>query len=257
MRNSSPSRKPAAAMAVALLLVGLAAGSPAARAADRIERGQAVRLAGGQVAAWARLDARGVPEQVGVGVSHSILTGPPAAPGTGPAGASAVVGFPREVQESTFFNHFELHAMPHGHGPEPFGAPHFDLHFYRLAPAQVARIIGPDRDPPAASRLPEGWLYLGAGGFTPQMGVHAVKGDDLRRPFTATLVLGYSGGRLNFLEPMVAMDLLRQRRDFSLEVPVPRVLDGRLLFPTRFDGYYDADTDSWQFVFSGFVEAAR
>ena len=254
MRKSPLSWK---ALAAALLLAAPALRLPPAGAADRVERGQAARLPDGQVSAWARLDERGVPREVGVGISHSILIGPPAEPGTGPAGAIAVVAFPQAVREATFFDHFELHAVPHGHGPEPFGTPHYDLHFYRLPPERVARIIGPDRDPPAAGRLPEGWLWLGAGGFTPQMGVHAVRGVDLQRPFTATMVYGYSGGRLIFLEPMVSLEVLRRRQAFSLEAPVPRVLDGRLLFPTRFDAHYDADTDSWQFVFSGFVQTRQ
>ncbi len=240
-------------LALAVLLAAGGARQAAAEAQERIERGPAVRLAGGQAATWARLDERNTPVQVGVTISYGVLVNPPAEPGTGPAGAIAVVDFPQAVQAATFLNHFELHWEAQGHLPQPFTVPHFDLHFYRLPPALVERIIGPDRDPPGASRIPGNYLYLGAGGFTPQMGTHAVNPDDLKRPFTAVMVLGYSGGRLNFLEPMITASWLRERRDVSLDVPVPRVLDGRTLCPTRFDAYYDADTDSYQFVFGGFV----
>ena len=130
-----------------------------------------------------------------------ILTSPPAGPGTGPAGALAVVEFPREVQSSSILNHFEMHREEHGHTPPPFLVPHFDLHFYDLPSSQVAAIGNADTAAPDAAHLADGYVYGGPEAFVPQMGGHALNPADLQKPFTAVMINGYYGGRMIFIEP--------------------------------------------------------
>ncbi len=223
-----------------------------AKAEPRLVPGATAQVAGQPVTAWARLDADGSPVQVGVTVANGILANPPAEPGTGPAGALAVVEFPKEVQAASFLNHFEIHWEKNGHTPPPFLVPHFDLHFYAIPSSQVAAIGNADPAPPAASQLPAGYVYGGPDAFVPQMGGHALNPADLGKPFTAVMIMGFYGGKMIFVEPMATQALLEQKKDFSLTVPAARGTGGDRVYPTRFAAHYDPAGDSWQFVLSGF-----
>jgi hypothetical protein len=247
-------RVAAAAMVVGLsAALGAAADSgSAAMDETRLVTGATVYVDGRAVSTWARLDAQGSPVEAGATVSFAILNDPPDLPGGGPAGAIAVAEFPAAVQATTILNHFALHWEDHGHTPAPFLVPHFDLHFYSVPSAEVARIGSADTMPPAASRLPAGYVYGGPEAFVPEMGGHALSPADMAKPFTAVLILGYYGGKMIFLEPMVTHAVLEAKGDFSFDIPTPAVLDARTLYPARFEGRYDGATNSYQLVFSGF-----
>jgi hypothetical protein len=244
-----------AAAAGLFIASGAAAQSPTlgvAAAESRMISGATVQVGGRDVTTWARLDADDSPVQVGVTVAYGILANPPAEAGTGPAGAIAVVEFPKEVQSTSVLNHFAIHWLEGGHTPDPFLVSHFDFHFYGIPSSQVARIGAADPAAPDASRLPAGYVYGGPEAFVPQMGGHALNPADLGKPFSAVLILGYYEGRMIFVEPMVTQEFLRQKSDFAFDIPEPQVLGGQAYYPTRFAAHYDPVTDSYQLILSDF-----
>jgi hypothetical protein len=242
---------------VLLAVAALIGGTAGAQPQERIERGSTVQAYGESVTTWAKLGAGGRPIQAGVLVDFGLIENPPAEPGPGPAGAIAVAEFPKAVQSASFLNHFQLHWEREGHPPDPFRVPHFALHFYRVTIREVARISSPVTAIPDDTRVPAGYEYMGTEGFAPQMGVHAVDPADLEKPFTTALVLGYYGGKLTFLEPMVTREYLLQKKDFALTIPMPEALDGGTLYPTRLVAHYDRITDTYQFIFGDFVSSKR
>ncbi len=255
LRSAAALRPVLAALIALIVAQGVGADSHALAAAGadtRLAFGDTVLVDGQPVTTWARLDADDSPVEVGVTVAHGILRQPPAMLGSGPAGAIAVVDFPREVQSSSILNHFEMHWEEHGHTPPPFMLPHFDLHFYAIPSRQVAGIGAADTAAPAPSRLPAGYVYGGPEAFVPQMGGHALSTADLGGPFTAVLIMGYYQGDMIFVEPMVTRQLFEEKRDFAFAIPMPAEVGARTWYPGRFDARYDFQTDTYELKFSGF-----
>lgn len=223
--------------------------------------GTTQQVSGAQVVSWATINRQtNLVEEVGVTVPLAVIQNPPSG-GSGPAGAFAVLPFPAQVKSSAYFDHVALHWNPAGHPPQfRYGVPHFDFHFYSIPSEEVARITPPDPTPPAADRVPSGYTYPGPNATVPQMGVHASPNADFAPgapPFTASMVLGYYGGRMIFLEPMVTQSLLLQQQNVTLAVPRPAVLGRATRYPTTFRATYNAATDSYEMVFSDFVSVAQ
>jgi hypothetical protein len=238
-------------------LIALSSTTVHASRAAHIVRGQSTQVCGAPVSTWAEVGPNHRVLAVGVTVPLCIAQNPPAKPGKGPVGAVAVLRFPKVVQETTFFNHFEMQWNPHGHPPACcFGLPHFDFHFYGIPVAREWK-FGP-RDPraPASDRMPAGYVYPGADQCVPNMGVHAVRPRDVTpgHPFIISMVAGFYGGNMNFIEPMVTRYYLLGKKSFSLDVPMPAVLGRQTLYPTRFRGTYDSRRRAYRLVFSGFRE---
>jgi hypothetical protein len=178
----------------------------------------------------------------------------------GPAGAFVVVDFPDVVKQTTYLNHFELHWNPAGHPPDDiYGAAHFDLHFYNDTVAQVLAIAPPDPVAPASNRIPTGYVYAGAEQTVPQMGVHAVPLSDLApgAEFSASMILGYYNGRMNFVEPMITQNTFLSKQAVTLTVPQPAVLGQATRYPTKFTATYDAAINAYQCTFSEFVNVSQ
>ncbi len=141
-----------------LPLIVLTWAADAAAAVDALEK-VSTRLASGQtVTTWATTNADGSIREAGVILPYSLIANPPDAPGTGPAGAIAVVPFPEKVRKNAFLNHFELNWEKHGHEPPVFMVPHFDFHFYSVNPEDLMAVTTQDPRQPE-SRLTS-WLHL-------------------------------------------------------------------------------------------------
>jgi len=80
--------------------------------------GDTATVEGNVVVTWARVHARHGVQEVGVTIPVALFHDQPE-PGSGPAGAIASLVFPEIVQDTTFFNHFELHSQAHGHETPP------------------------------------------------------------------------------------------------------------------------------------------
>lgn len=228
-----------------------------------VEGGRQV-VGGGAVTTWANVRQDGVVQEVGATVPLSVIQNPPSAPLPGRM-TTILVSFPQEVQARTVLNHFTFDLVPQGHPPAPrYTVPHFDAHFYSMTPQQVAAIKGPDPVRPPADRVPPGYQYPPANEVpfqtVPEMGVHLLHGGEFAPgapPFSSTMVVGFFGGSMNFLEPMMTREFLLRRQSFELPVPQPQALGRATQYPTRFVGQYDPATDSYHFVFSNFVSFSR
>jgi hypothetical protein len=67
------------------------------------------------------------------------------------------------------------------------------------------------------------------------------------------MILGYYGGRLTFLEPMVTREALLQKQSFSLNIPTPQVVGVSTRFPTRMNATWDEQRQAYDFVLTDFV----
>lgn len=250
----------AAALFLPSLPAGAAAANPAAPA-PRIVRGESATVSGVAVTTWARVLPHGRVSEVGLTLPLAVVQNPPDELGDGPH-ESLALAFPQVVQQTTYFNHAQIGWNPHGHGPGgAWMVPHFDFHFEGV-PLQTIWDIGFGRplasglmgDPvaPAPERLPAGYVYPGQRALVPFMGVHASRPDTYPPP--ATMLAGFFGGDMIFVEPMITQEFLLRRQSFSLDVPRPAVLGRSTRYPTRFEALYDKKADAYHFVFSAFED---
>jgi hypothetical protein len=85
------------------------------------------------------------------------------------------------------------------------------------------------------------------------MGMHGMPGEEVPEttPFDASMLVGYYGGALVFLEPMIARTTLMDARTFQLTVPpAPSDTPATVRWPSRFEAIYDGDARVYRFVFS-------
>jgi hypothetical protein len=251
---------------VCLTAVVLALSSSAAKADsdDKIIAGESAIVAGGTMSTWARINGAGKVIWVGTTMPLSLVENQPP-PGSGPAGAIAVLNYPPVVQQTTYFNHAEIHSNLHGHPANPrfadihrYEAPHFDFHFYSIPVAQVLTIpfVPPSPLLPSvpAERLPVG--YAQPEFSVLQMGRHAAQLSE----FTATdiwqlsLPVGFlpDASYMHFIEPMITREFLLRRENFTLPVPMPAGLGRATQYPTECVALYDKDADAYHIVFKGF-----
>jgi hypothetical protein len=215
---------------------------------------------GGEVCTWGTLAGR---TTTAFGATLAMAT-VEHAPGDGemvfPPVPEAVVPLPAEIAATTGFSHLGVNWEPHGHPPGPFMTPHFDFHFYTMAPDQVRAIDCADTRKPAALpalyALPDieipGMGTL-VGLCVPQMGMHSMPGAELEKTeaFSASMIVGYYGGELTFLEPMIARATLMEARTFEMAVPPsPPGMKASVRWPSRFEAIFDADARLYRFRFS-------
>ncbi len=228
--------------------------------------GDAELVDGNLVVSWARVHRDHGVKEVGVTIPVAVFDDMPDEDGDGPHGAFATLDFPDVVQETTYFNHVELHSNPHGHptgpgsvNPDRNRVPHFDLHFYAIPEELVWNI--PFAAPPLPSvtpdRLPAGYTQPGIS--EAEMGRHSAPTWTLTDPgfLTTVMIAGFlpDASAMHFIEPMVRRERLLERTDFSLEPPMPAVLGQTTRYPTKCVAEYDADLDAYHFVFSDFITA--
>src|SRR5205814_7944961 len=102
----------------------------------RVLWGESTLIDGARVVTWALVSPHtNEILAAGITIPINLIENQPQQPGSGPDGAIASLEFPAIVQETTYFNHFELHTQPNGHpfspiaaNPNRYRAPHFDFH---------------------------------------------------------------------------------------------------------------------------------
>lgn len=237
--------------------------------------GETASLFDGEVTTWARLSPDGTVTAVGATVQMATVRNAPVAEphadedaeaGHHHAEAHSVrLDLPETARATTFFDHLQIDYNPAGHAPAAYRKPHFDLHFYGIDTDEQLAIDCTDRTMPADELVPAGYQVLPpkpeseGGGCVPEMGNHAVDVDapELRpddpAPFTQTMILGYYGGELTFLEPMATRQFLREHEGFTTSVPAPERLSRSTRYPRTFEAVYDEDRNAYRFVWSDFV----
>ena len=251
------SRSRFAILTAAVLVAGCQA--PAAAPTGAVA-GESQPLFGASLNTWAKLGADQQVSEVGFTMPLAIVEAAPT------AGAPSLVRarFPEAVARSTFINHLTVDYNPEGHPPEKvYDKPHFDLHFYAMPAAEVDAIDCADQTLPATDAVPAGFALLppGTGECVPKMGFHASSlaspelAPENPQPFNHTMILGYYGGKLNFVEPMVTREFLLTKQDFSYPVAKPASIGRATRYPTSFKATYDAEAKAYHFALSDFVQA--
>ncbi|RYG35454.1 hypothetical protein EON81_12685 [bacterium] len=253
---------PVMASMIALLSLGCAGDGGSDTPALRIIEGESDMVHEDHVAqTYALVNRAGTVLEAGVTVPYEAIETPPEGDGhtphaTGPAGSFLSLDWPAEVKNQTFFDHYEMHWNPNGHEPEAWMVPHFDIHGYGIPEADVMEIAGVDSTAPVADRLPAGYVYPGVQAVVPQMGVHAVIPGPAAGP-PKTMVLGYWGGKMTFVEPMVTQAELMKKQSFEMEILVPAELGRVTKYPTRFRAIWEPSANQYRFVYDNFVSTAK
>ena len=196
--------------------------------ASTLVQGPSQEVFGATVVAWARIASNGRIVEAGITVPlESIVRAAENGPTHGHAGEGglpepvAVLEFPAEVRSGSWLDHVQLHWEPAGHPPGVYQVPHFDFHFYGVPIAAVRATDCSDPTLPAQDVLVPGYVLPPPDqACVPYMGVHALPVGDLQLqgPFQQTLILGYYGGQLTFIEPMITRQLLLAKVSFSREI---------------------------------------
>lgn len=221
----------------------------------RVEFGQVKKMFGVPVFTWAVYGKDGQLALAGATVPVKAFENAPLS-ATGET-VGAQVEFPADVQNSTMLNHIEIDWEPVGHAPVYF-VPHFDLHFYHPTIATINTVDCSDFTYPSADMFAPGYV-MPPGNITcePQMGQHAVPAADFAPDFTftKTLIWGYYGGNVTFVEPMVTKATLLQRQSFEFDIPVMANLgpQGANREPTHFKARYVPGFDAYELEMSNFV----
>lgn len=188
-----------------------------------------------------------------------------AAPTSGDKHETVRLGFPEGVKTWTGIDHLDLDFNAGGHPPPGvYNVPHFDMHFYTITAAEQDAIDCADKTMPAADRVPQGFMVIppDAPMCEAKMGFHApdLSAPELQpspAPFTRTMVLGYYGGKMNFIEPMATRAFLLEKKDFTLAIGKPAKLGRKAWYPSTCTGKFDATKNAWSISLSGFAEIAE
>jgi hypothetical protein len=208
-------------------------------------------LFGAKVSSYVAL-SRGEVTQVGVRIPLSAIE---MAPADAPFQNDLVLDMPEAAKQQTFLSQLRVNWLAHGHGPAPYGGPHFDLHFYRGSASEIDAIScsGGAEFPPEILTAD----HERPSSCVPAMGYHAWPSADALpgAAFTASLILGYIPTQLVFIEPMISQTTLLDKRDFELAITPPRKNGAApTRYPTVLRAHYQSDSKSYQLEFDAFVD---
>lgn len=228
----------------------------------RVVQGECRDVYGADVCTWATFVGGDI-EELGVTFPLEAAENVPAEMEmVWPPAPIAVLAFPAEAAQHTGFRHFELNWEHHGHPPATFMEPHFDFHFYTIPSEELESMDCSDTTKP--ERLPPDYVLPDAedpehgvltGLCVPAMGMHAMRQEELEssEPFAATMLVGYYGGDVVFVEPMISRAKLLEGQSFSLDIPPLEDVAETFRYPTRFDAEFDESSRSYRIVLSGFA----
>lgn len=210
----------------------------------KVVNGAAVTVGGGTATPYVQLDAAGKPTAYGVRLTDGALSNlPQDAPGY-----EYTLPMPAEAA-ATGIDHVSLDYNPDGHEPEGiYDHEHYDVHFYYVRPAQRDSILlGPDMVPVDAKYIPKD--YKTFDNFSiPRMGVHYIDttANELHgHHFDKTFIYGFTKGTLAFLEPMITLEFLKTKPNFTASVKQPQQWQRTgISYPGKYSVRYDAVTKS-------------
>jgi hypothetical protein len=214
----------------------------------RVE-GKTGDLFGSKTGSYAMVDDEtGVVVKVGVDIPVKAFE---AAPANAPFQDDLVLEMPKVARDTTMLNHVRVNWLAQGHGPDPYGDAHFDMHFHRGTLAEVDAIsCNADKRNPPASAIPEGYglpeLCVNA------MGQHSWPKADTTG-WDGSIIMGFWATKVAFIEPMISKAKLIAKKDFTLDIAKPQSTGGaQTLYPRRMSARYDAATSSYAFEFDKF-----
>jgi hypothetical protein len=230
--NSSTS---ALALVCSFLTLAGCGGDTTAPIVAREIDGPSVTVAGGTAYAYVVKSDTGI-TSVGIALSDAALASLP------DADAMWQLPLPASASASPW-DHAELDWNAHGHPPvEIYGLPHFDFHFYAIAPsAQQAIQGGPDATPVASQYVPKD--YESQVMAVPMMGVHwvdSLSAEFQGHTFDRTFIYGFYHGSMVFVEPMVTLAYLQSHPNASAPVKQAAAVQLPGRYPASYSVTYDA-----------------
>lgn len=225
--------------------------------------GNSFTLGNGTARSFVKIDANGIPNEVGLVMSEQAMDGLPAGGGHEGGGHGLMLDIPMPPQaSSTPYDHIGLDWNPAGHAPGPYLLPHFDVHFYMISRAQRTAMTGVGDDsarmvaPPDLRYLPDGYMSTHEG--VPQMGMHWVDPDSPElhgATFTETMIWGTYNGKVVFHEPMITRDFLLGKPNMSksLKLPAAYIRTG-LYYPTTCNVHYSSATKEYVVSLGGMTK---
>jgi hypothetical protein len=227
---------------------------------DGLYMGQYTLMGNGTLRSWVKYE-KGKPTSLGVTFSEKALSGLKTnLPAKMPV-MEYQLALPKEAK-ITGFDHISLDWAPLGHVPKGvYDKPHFDIHFYLMSPAERQKITAVGKDLAICSKKPEA-RFIPAGYLAPpdtsipMMGMHAIDSaaPELKgQPFEKTFLYGYYNGTMNFVEPMVALDYLKTKPNFSTNIKLPASYPKAGFYPTRYSIRYDATREEYSVSLDGLM----
>ena len=207
------------------------------RPSEGREIGETVSILGEDFSSWALISAGGDVQEVGLSMPMIATT-------TLAEAKNVSFALSNRAVNMTFFDHIQLDFSTSGHNPGPYLVPHFDIHFYGVTTAEQNAVNCDNQPMPDADHLPAPYFIPSteidpAGTCVPQMGVHAINpmSPELDpvdpQPFEEHLILGYDGGNLTFVEPMIAQSFFVEGKEAMGDIARPTKLGRSTLFPGK------------------------
>lgn len=219
-----------------------------------VVEGKSGKLFKGTAKSFAKVKPDGTVHSVGVVFSLTAFTSGPA---SHPFQDDLVLDMPSVAKEQTLLHHLRANWLPGGHGPDPYGEPHFDFHFLRGTRAEIDDIdcaadARNGKVLPKADKIPTGY-------GTPELCVNAMgyhswpKEDTSGGDFKASLIMGYWQGNVVFLEPMIPVSTFEKKKTFEIPIAKPASAGGgTTLYPTRMIATWLEETEEYSFEFDSF-----
>ncbi len=270
------------------LVLGLS--SPESQAATLL--GSAQKMGAGEVRSYAELGADGTPSAIGVLFGEGALDGLPRVRNTtsrcfdlnknGRIDARGecegdyefrlalpeALGDRRDIP----FRWIGLNWNPHGHPPEVWVLPHFDIHFYLVSKGEIDGIrvggcqifIHCDDLKRALQPVPPQYVaadYVNVNAAVSKMGNHLVdaRAPELADPpatFTHAWIYGAYDGRITFYELMVTHAFLLAKPDLCVPIRQPEAWARAGYYPSRYCMRNDTDRKVTAVSLEGFVHRA-
>ena len=215
-----------------------------------VVNGKSGKLFDGTAKSFAKVKADGTIASVGVVFSLTAFT---SGPTSHQFQDDLVLDMPDVAKEQTLLHHLRANWLPGGHGPDPYGEPHFDFHFLRGTRDEIDAIdCRANKTMPKADKIPAGYgppeLCVNA------MGFHSwPKEDTSGGDFIASLIMGYWKGNIVFLEPMIPVSTFEKKKTFEIPIAKPASAGGATtLYPTRMVANWLEETEEYSFEFDSF-----
>lgn len=223
-------------------------------------KGPRILLGNDSIRSWISIKKEtGMPVEIGIVIPPKALEDLP----EDGHGSTIVVPLHLKAKQATPFNHIGLNWNPNGHPPPGvFDAPHFDIHFYMISveeqmaiPAWSDETNALFSDPPLGFMPADYFTPPGPPGTAePQMGKHWLPVNlGAFLPFSKIMIYGSYNGKLIFVEPMITLDYLLSKPEFSEPYSQPAKFAKAGNYPTKYNIYYDWATGNTYVTLSDFV----
>ncbi len=224
---------------------------------DQLLEGERLEFFGGDAETYVVLDNEGQLKLMGLSIAMNSL-----ANASDYDNQSFKLRFPEQVAATSYINHVGIDWNLMGHPPmDVYTTAHFDIHFYGLSMDEVAKIDCVEQQNIDPNLVPEGYVLPPADApdaCVPQMGVHALPLTDLAEgyKFSETMIYGYYGNQMVFIEPMITQSFFLEKRSVSksliyTEEQLAAVGDRAL--PQHYSVYFDELTERYLIEFTAFT----